>query len=154
VLYRANYATYVDIPKHSFLKNMMAQRIYATLVQMLFSSWLPSLACSFLVVFRPKKGQSSLLQEDYLWRMDLLTPATTGNISPTSQTSPNPLPMGFLKTFSGVQKKVTRGVYSSFHKGTSNNSRLDGQPPKRRGPKPDSKPAQTRRQELNRQAQR
>lgn len=31
---------------------------------------------------------------------------------------------------------------------------LDGQPAKRRGPKPDSKPAQTRRQELNRQAQR
>ncbi|KAI1917073.1 hypothetical protein LOZ53_002796 [Ophidiomyces ophidiicola] len=31
---------------------------------------------------------------------------------------------------------------------------IDGQPPKRRGPKPDSKPAQTRRQELNRQAQR
>jgi hypothetical protein len=30
----------------------------------------------------------------------------------------------------------------------------DGQPPKRRGPKPDSKPAWTRRQELNRQAQR
>lgn len=31
---------------------------------------------------------------------------------------------------------------------------LDGQPAKRRGPKPDSKPALTRRQELNRQAQR
>ncbi|KAL1636129.1 hypothetical protein SLS58_009978 [Diplodia intermedia] len=31
---------------------------------------------------------------------------------------------------------------------------FDGQPPKRRGPKPDSKPALTRRQELNRQAQR
>lgn len=30
----------------------------------------------------------------------------------------------------------------------------DGQTPKRRGPKPDSKPALTRRQELNRQAQR
>lgn len=30
----------------------------------------------------------------------------------------------------------------------------DGNPPKRRGPKPDSKPALTRRQELNRQAQR
>jgi hypothetical protein len=30
----------------------------------------------------------------------------------------------------------------------------DGQQPKRRGPKPDSKPALTRRQELNRQAQR
>lgn len=37
-----------------------------------------------------------------------------------------------------AQKKVTR----------------DGQQPKRRGPKPDSKPALTRRQELNRQAQR
>ncbi|KAF1999516.1 hypothetical protein P154DRAFT_436891 [Amniculicola lignicola CBS 123094] len=33
-------------------------------------------------------------------------------------------------------------------------TREDGQPPKRRGPKPDSKPALTRRQELNRQAQR
>ena len=32
--------------------------------------------------------------------------------------------------------------------------KLDGQPQKRRGPKPDSKPALTRRQELNRQAQR
>ena len=31
---------------------------------------------------------------------------------------------------------------------------MDGQPLKRRGPKPDSKPALTRRQELNRQAQR
>lgn len=31
---------------------------------------------------------------------------------------------------------------------------VDGQPPKRRGPKPDAKPALTRRQELNRQAQR
>ncbi|KAL3497097.1 hypothetical protein BJX62DRAFT_3019 [Aspergillus germanicus] len=45
----------------------------------------------------------------------------------------------FNKFFSGgAQKKTTR----------------DGQPPKRRGPKPDSKPALTRRQELNRQAQR
>ncbi|KAJ5591967.1 uncharacterized protein N7459_002336 [Penicillium hispanicum] len=42
-----------------------------------------------------------------------------------------------FKIFAGP-KKVTR----------------DGQPPKRRGPKPDSKPALTRRQELNRQAQR
>jgi len=31
---------------------------------------------------------------------------------------------------------------------------VEGQEPKRRGPKPDSKPALTRRQELNRQAQR
>ncbi|KAF4210744.1 hypothetical protein CNMCM8980_003590 [Aspergillus fumigatiaffinis] len=41
--------------------------------------------------------------------------------------------------FFGGQKKVTR---------------VDGQPAKRRGPKPDSRPALTRRQELNRQAQR
>ncbi|EAU32073.1 conserved hypothetical protein [Aspergillus terreus NIH2624] len=44
----------------------------------------------------------------------------------------------WFKFFGGGQKKVTR----------------DGQPAKRRGPKPDSKPALTRRQELNRQAQR
>lgn len=44
--------------------------------------------------------------------------------------------LGFLKTL--TEKKTTR----------------DGQTPKRRGPKPDSKPALTRRQELNRQAQR
>ncbi|KAF2857860.1 hypothetical protein K470DRAFT_222524, partial [Piedraia hortae CBS 480.64] len=44
---------------------------------------------------------------------------------------------GLLKGF-GSEKKQTK----------------DGQPPKRRGPKPDSKPALTRRQELNRQAQR
>ncbi|KAF2146464.1 uncharacterized protein K452DRAFT_323648 [Aplosporella prunicola CBS 121167] len=43
----------------------------------------------------------------------------------------------FFKNY-GAEKKTTR----------------DGQPPKRRGPKPDSKPALTRRQELNRQAQR
>ncbi|KAI9854185.1 MAG: hypothetical protein M1824_000564 [Vezdaea acicularis] len=46
------------------------------------------------------------------------------------------LNLGFLKNL--TEKKTTR----------------DGQPPKRRGPKPDSKPALTRRQELNRQAQR
>ncbi|ETS87604.1 hypothetical protein PFICI_01432 [Pestalotiopsis fici W106-1] len=46
------------------------------------------------------------------------------------------LNLGFLKTL--TEKKTTR----------------DGLTPKRRGPKPDSKPALTRRQELNRQAQR
>lgn len=47
--------------------------------------------------------------------------------------------LNLLRSFANpMQKKVTR----------------DGQPAKRRGPKPDSKPAQTRRQELNRQAQR
>ncbi|THC93025.1 hypothetical protein EYZ11_007507 [Aspergillus tanneri] len=44
----------------------------------------------------------------------------------------------WFKFFGSGQKKVTR----------------DGQPAKRRGPKPDSRPALTRRQELNRQAQR
>jgi hypothetical protein len=48
----------------------------------------------------------------------------------------NSMNLGFLKTL--TEKKTTR----------------DGQPAKRRGPKPDSKPAMTRRQELNRQAQR
>ncbi|KAK6336326.1 hypothetical protein TWF696_001887 [Orbilia brochopaga] len=45
---------------------------------------------------------------------------------------------------------------SGFFKNISfgNRTTKDGQPAKRRGPKPDSKPAQTRRQELNRQAQR
>ncbi|KAK1764704.1 AP-1-like transcription factor [Phialemonium atrogriseum] len=44
--------------------------------------------------------------------------------------------LGFLKSL--TEKRTTR----------------DGNPAKRRGPKPDSKPALTRRQELNRQAQR
>lgn len=67
--------------------------------------------------------------------------------SMSSSTSPPPgggqdkgglgsMNLGFLKTL--TEKKTTR----------------DGQTPKRRGPKPDSKPALTRRQELNRQAQR
>ncbi|XMA17682.1 hypothetical protein WAI453_010473 [Rhynchosporium graminicola] len=51
--------------------------------------------------------------------------------------SPLSMSLGFLKTL--TEKKSTR---------------VDGQTPKRRGPKPDSKPALTRRQELNRQAQR
>ncbi|RDW84317.1 hypothetical protein BP6252_01907 [Coleophoma cylindrospora] len=51
--------------------------------------------------------------------------------------SPLSMSLGFLKNL--TEKKTTR---------------VDGQPPKRRGPKPDSKPALTRRQELNRQAQR
>ncbi|KAL1969241.1 hypothetical protein VTN77DRAFT_495 [Rasamsonia byssochlamydoides] len=57
---------------------------------------------------------------------------------PSQEPSKNPFisNMGFLKMLG--QKKTTR----------------DGQPAKRRGPKPDSKPALTRRQELNRQAQR
>ncbi|KAM5434838.1 hypothetical protein McanMca71_007639 [Microsporum canis] len=53
--------------------------------------------------------------------------------------NPSLVNMSFLKNFNDPLKKVTDE---------------QRQQPKRRGPKPDSKPAQTRRQELNRQAQR
>ncbi|KAJ5222961.1 uncharacterized protein N7469_009201 [Penicillium citrinum] len=49
----------------------------------------------------------------------------------------------FFKLFTGANTAVSK-----------RSTRDGGQPPKRRGPKPDSKPALTRRQELNRQAQR
>lgn len=66
-----------------------------------------------------------------------------------------PAGAGFLKGFPGMQKKTTRGqFYLSLISRSDAEQSLDGQPAKRRGPKPDSKPAQTRRQELNRQAQR
>ncbi|KAF2442092.1 hypothetical protein P171DRAFT_364571 [Karstenula rhodostoma CBS 690.94] len=44
--------------------------------------------------------------------------------------------------------------FAFFKNLTEKKTTRDGQPAKRRGPKPDSKPALTRRQELNRQAQR
>lgn len=68
------------------------------------------------------------------------------------------LNLNFLKTL--TEKRTTRGVLLRIITPSQRpcNVRLtpnaDGQPPKRRGPKPDSKPALTRRQELNRQAQR
>jgi hypothetical protein len=62
------------------------------------------------------------------------TPATAPATAAATTTSS--LNLNFLKTL--TDKRTTR----------------DGNPPKRRGPKPDSKPALTRRQELNRQAQR
>ncbi|RFU24062.1 hypothetical protein B7463_g12276, partial [Scytalidium lignicola] len=61
----------------------------------------------------------------------------SGYGSSDSGKSPLSMSLGFLKNL--TEKKATRA---------------DGQPPKKRGPKPDSKPALTRRQELNRQAQR
>lgn len=68
--------------------------------------------------------------------------------------SPLSMSLGFLKTL--TEKKNTRGMLMDLALGcTDANVRtVDGQAPKRRGPKPDSKPALTRRQELNRQAQR
>ncbi|PYH43876.1 protein flbB [Aspergillus saccharolyticus JOP 1030-1] len=67
-----------------------------------------------------------------------LTNANRQSVQSQSGSRPSTIGADFLKFFGGTQKKITR----------------DGQPAKRRGPKPDSKPAMTRRQELNRQAQR
>jgi hypothetical protein len=66
----------------------------------------------------------------------------------------------FFKIFGAQPKKATtRGAlkpatYDARFRDFLSNFPPDGQAPKRRGPKPDSKPALTRRQELNRQAQR
>lgn len=66
-----------------------------------------------------------------------------------SPTSPNPEGSG------SQEKGPLSSLNLSFLKALNDKkSTRDGNPPKRRGPKPDSKPALTRRQELNRQAQR
>ncbi|KAJ6788264.1 hypothetical protein PWT90_02401 [Aphanocladium album] len=55
----------------------------------------------------------------------------------------------------GSESKSPSGLNLDFFKNLNDKrSNRDGKAPKRRGPKPDSKPALTRRQELNRQAQR
>ncbi|KAL6159609.1 hypothetical protein ACJBU6_02045 [Exserohilum turcicum] len=54
----------------------------------------------------------------------------------------------------GSDSKSPLAQFGFFKSLTDKKTTRDGQPPKRRGPKPDSKPALTRRQELNRQAQR
>ncbi|UKZ87661.1 uncharacterized protein TrAFT101_003438 [Trichoderma asperellum] len=55
----------------------------------------------------------------------------------------------------GTDKGVLSSLNLNFFKNLSDKKvTRTGNPPKRRGPKPDSKPALTRRQELNRQAQR
>ncbi|PLB38895.1 protein flbB [Aspergillus candidus] len=69
-----------------------------------------------------------------------------GQISQGS-TRTNSLGAEFFKFFGGG------GGGASGNNGVKKNNR-EGQPAKRRGPKPDSRPALTRRQELNRQAQR
>ncbi|KAF2750763.1 hypothetical protein M011DRAFT_396170 [Sporormia fimetaria CBS 119925] len=53
-----------------------------------------------------------------------------------------------------TESKSPLASFGFFKNLTEKKTTRDGQPPKRRGPKPDSKPALTRRQELNRQAQR
>ncbi|KAJ4296230.1 hypothetical protein N0V90_006275 [Kalmusia sp. IMI 367209] len=55
---------------------------------------------------------------------------------------------------SNSDSKSPLANFAFFKNLTEKKTTRDGQPAKRRGPKPDSKPALTRRQELNRQAQR
>ncbi|KAK4986755.1 hypothetical protein LTR66_007772, partial [Elasticomyces elasticus] len=82
---------------------------------------------------RPSLDEQSLLEPDSRRTSMVFSALASNDSQPKS-----PLHgFGFLKNLSS-DKKSTK----------------DGQPPKRRGPKPDSKPALTRRQELNRQAQR
>ncbi|KAF4509761.1 hypothetical protein G6O67_003901 [Ophiocordyceps sinensis] len=78
---------------------------------------------------------ASSLSDQYGSHQSQSSPEGTGVGAQDKNTSA-PLNVGFFKSL--ADKRATR----------------DGNPPKRRGPKPDSKPALTRRQELNRQAQR
>ncbi|ESA44189.1 hypothetical protein GE21DRAFT_1634 [Neurospora crassa] len=69
------------------------------------------------------------------------------------------LPLQPLATYaedphSGPDSNPLSTLNLTILKSLSDKKTRDGQTPKRRGPKPDSKPALTRRQELNRQAQR
>lgn len=61
---------------------------------------------------------------------------------------------GGYQNGSGSESKSPLAQFGFFKGLSEKKTTRDGQPPKRRGPKPDSKPALTRRQELNRQAQR
>ncbi|KAI9811424.1 MAG: hypothetical protein M1832_000893 [Thelocarpon impressellum] len=72
----------------------------------------------------------------YRSAVERLALLSSGSGASSSSRSPLHMNLGFLRSL--TEKKPAR----------------DGQQPKRRGPKPDSKPALTRRQELNRQAQR
>jgi hypothetical protein len=78
---------------------------------------------------------------------------STGQWQSIGSESKSPLAQfGFFKGL--TEKKTTRGLHLLQNPQLGTNASADGQPAKRRGPKPDSKPALTRRQELNRQAQR
>ncbi|PNY24054.1 AP-1-like transcription factor [Tolypocladium capitatum] len=73
------------------------------------------------------------------------------------QSAQSPLNLNFFKSL--ADKRATRGKSDRKPSAAQVPSwpltpTPEGNPPKRRGPKPDSKPALTRRQELNRQAQR
>lgn len=85
---------------------------------------------------------------------DVANSAGNGSTSATSDRSPTGN-VSFFKSLN-PDKKQTKGTLpsSSWSSCPTTDKLADGQLPKRRGPKPDSKPALTRRQELNRQAQR
>lgn len=75
----------------------------------------------------------------------------------SSSLSPDQLEGGTSRASTeGADKGVLGSLNLNFFKNLSSDKKVTrtGNPPKRRGPKPDSKPALTRRQELNRQAQR
>ncbi|KAK4071191.1 uncharacterized protein Triagg1_6222 [Trichoderma aggressivum f. europaeum] len=74
----------------------------------------------------------------------------------SSSLSPEQLEGGTSRASTeGTDKGVLSSLNLNFFKNLSDKKvTRTGNPPKRRGPKPDSKPALTRRQELNRQAQR
>jgi hypothetical protein len=63
-------------------------------------------------------------------------------------------PLERLQRKWGIGDRKTRGKIILHYYTYMCLTIADGQPAKRRGPKPDAKPAMTRRQELNRQAQR
>ncbi|KAF2397398.1 hypothetical protein EJ06DRAFT_482033 [Trichodelitschia bisporula] len=74
----------------------------------------------------------------FAWPRGYQAPRSLANSDTNSSQHKSPLErLGFKLNIGGEKK-----------------TRADGHTPKRRGPKPDSKPALTRRQELNRQAQR
>jgi hypothetical protein len=108
---------------------------------------------------------------------EIITSATAAYPSPTSFSSPThrrpsvpslydwpamtslspsqPSQRGFGGGPTGHDKTPLSTLNLDFLKSVNEKrTTRDGQPQKRRGPKPDSKPALTRRQELNRQAQR
>jgi len=72
----------------------------------------------------------------------------------TIKTDPSSEGASHRDNSSGSESKSPLAQFGFFKGLTDKKTTRDGQPPKRRGPKPDSKPALTRRQELNRQAQR
>jgi len=72
----------------------------------------------------------------------------------TIKTDPSSGDANYHNNSSGSESKSPLAQFGFFKSLTDKKTTRDGQPPKRRGPKPDSKPALTRRQELNRQAQR